>query len=206
MHRYLAVDSRIRAKLGDLCELPIVIRLKGNFNEDMAEKFANDMSRAHETGQTVIPVVLDSFGGQVYSLLDMISQIQTSKIPVATICEGKAMSAGAMLFGFGWHGFRYMAKNATLMIHDVSSGAWGKVEEIKSDAKQTEYLHKLIFAMLAKHLDKKEDYFLDIIHQKGHAEWYMTAREAKTHGLCNHIGVPEYKVEIGLNHVFGLVK
>jgi len=204
MHRYLVVDPGIKAKRADLVDDPVVIRVNKNFNEEMAEKFATEMAKAHETGQTVIPVVLDSFGGEVYSLLDIVSQIQNSRIPVATIVEGKAMSAGAMLFGFGWHGHRYMAESATLMIHDVSAGHWGKIEEIKADAKETERLHKLIFAKLAKHLDKKEDYFLNIIHEKGHAEWYMTAKEAKKHGLCSHIGVPEYRVEIGLTHKFGL--
>jgi len=204
MHRYMIVDPKIRAKRADLLDEPVVIRLNKHFNEEMAEKFATEMSKAHETGQTIIPIVLDSFGGEVYSLLDMISQIQNSRLPVATIVEGKAMSAGAMLYGFGWNGYRYMAENATLMIHDVSSWHGGKVEEIKADAKETERLHKLIFGMLAKHLGKKEDYFLNIIHDKGHAEWYVTAKEAKRHGLCNHIGVPEYKVEINLNHKFGL--
>ena len=204
MHKYLVVDPKIRAKRSDLLDEPVVIRLKGSFNEEMADKFAVEMAKAHETGQAVVPIILDSFGGEVYTLLDMISQIQSSRLPVATIVEGKAMSAAAMLFCFGWNGHRYMAENATLMIHDVSSGHWGKIEEIKADAKETERLHKLIFTMLAKHMGKKDSYFLDIIHEKGHAEWYLTAKEAKKHGLCNHIGVPEYRVEIGVSHKFGL--
>ena len=62
----------------------------------------------------------------------MISSIKTSKIPVATIVQGKAMSCGAILFSFGEEGRRFMDPNATLMIHDVSSGQLGKVEEVTS--------------------------------------------------------------------------
>ncbi len=206
MHKYLSVDPRIRAKHADLIEQPVVIRLKGIFNEDMAEKFGTEIARAHETGQDIIPVVIDSYGGQVYTLLDMISMIQSSRIPIATVCEGKAMSCGAMLFGFGAPGHRYMAEHATLMIHDVSTGTYGKIEDVKADAKEAERLHKLIFGMLSKHIGKKEDYFLDIIHQKGHAEWYVTSKEAKKHNLCTQIGVPEFRVEVGLEYKFGLAK
>src|ERR1019366_7005279 len=131
MQKYLSVDPRIRAKHTELIADPVIIRLKGTIYEEMADKFSSDMSKSHDSGQPVIPVVIDSYGGDVYSLLDMISHIQASKIPVATIVEGKAMSAGAILFGFGWPGYRYMAEHATLMIHDISSGGWGKVEEIK---------------------------------------------------------------------------
>ena len=50
------------------------------------------------------------------------------------------MSCGAILFSFGVDGMRYMDPDATVMIHDVSSMGWGKVEEIKADAKEVERL------------------------------------------------------------------
>ena len=35
-------------------------------DKDSAKKFQNDIALAHNTGQKVIPVVIDSYGGQVY--------------------------------------------------------------------------------------------------------------------------------------------
>ena len=64
----------------------------------------------------------------------MISAIKHSELPVSTIVEGKAMSCGAILFSFGEQGLRFMDPDATLMIHDVSSMEYGKVEEIKASA------------------------------------------------------------------------
>ena len=104
---------------------PIVIRVN-KFDEESAAKFSAQMSAAQSTGQTMIPIVIDSYGGQVYSLMSMIANIKSSKIPVATIVEGKAMSCGALLFSYGVSGYRFMDKHATIMIHDVSSGARGK--------------------------------------------------------------------------------
>ena len=84
----------------ELRKSPVIIRVN-KFDEDAAKKFSDEIALAHNTGQKIIPVVIDSYGGQVYSLMSMISAIKNSEIPVATIVEGKAMSCGAILFSFG---------------------------------------------------------------------------------------------------------
>jgi len=66
------------------CELrapPIVIRVN-KFDEDAAKEFNQHMSIAQSSGQSVIPVVIDSYGGEVYSLMTMIDAIKSSRIPV----------------------------------------------------------------------------------------------------------------------------
>jgi ATP-dependent Clp protease protease subunit len=180
------------AKLVD--DLPVVIRVN-KFDEASAKTFSALMSKAQSTGQPVVPVVIDSYGGQVYSLMSMISDIQHSKIPVATIVQGKAMSCGAILFSFGAKGKRYMDPDATLMIHDVSSMAWGKVEEVKVSAEETERLNQKIYHMMAENCGQHEEYFLEIVHEKGHADWFLDAKECKKHKLASHLRVPEMKID-----------
>ena len=153
-------------------DLPIVIRVK-KFDEAAAKEFSEKMSKANNTGQPVVPITIDSYGGQVYSLMSMVADIRASRITVATIVQGKAMSCGALLFSFGAEGHRYMDPDATLMIHDVSSMAIGKVEEIKADAEETERLNQKVYKMMAKNCGHHEEYFLDIIHEKGHADWFF---------------------------------
>ena len=182
-------------------DLPIVIRVK-KFDESGAKEFASQMSKAHNTGQPVVPVIIDSYGGEVYSLMSLISDIKHSNIPVATIAQGKAMSCGAILFSFGEEGKRYMDPDATLMVHDVSSLKWGKVEEIKASAEETERLNKKVYQMMAKNCGHSKNYFLDIIHSKGHADWYIESREAKKHNLANHLRMPEMKIEATVNFKF----
>jgi ATP-dependent Clp endopeptidase proteolytic subunit ClpP len=178
---------------------PIIIRVN-KFDEDSAKEFTDAMSRAQNTGQSVIPVVIDSYGGQVYSLMAMISAIKASRVPVATIIEGKAMSCGAILFSFGAEGKRYMDPDATLMIHDVSSSAWGKVEEIKADAKEVERLNKKVYEMMARNCGKPSDYFLKMVHERGHADWYLDANDAKGHNLANELRIPTLTCKIDLNY------
>jgi len=125
---------------------PVIIRVN-KFDEESANKFVSEMATAHNTGQKVIPIIIDSYGGQVYSLMTMIAAIKDAELPVATIVEGKAMSCGAILFSFGQEGLRFMDPNATLMIHDVSSGDWGKIEELKASVGEAERLNQKVYTM-----------------------------------------------------------
>jgi ATP-dependent Clp protease protease subunit len=190
------IDSSIR-KI-ELHSPPVIIRVN-KFDEDAAEEFASDMNRARNSGQPVIPVIIDSYGGQVYSLLSMISEIKNCSIPVATIVESKAMSCGAVLFTFGTQGYRFMAEDATVMIHDVSSGGRGKVEEVKASAAESERLDQKIYKMMSQNCGKKDDYFKKIVHKRGHADWFLDASDCKKHDLCNHIRVPSLDLKVSVN-------
>tara|TARA_B100000287_G_scaffold149583_1_gene141306 strand:- start:795 stop:1400 length:606 start_codon:yes stop_codon:yes gene_type:complete len=182
-------------------DLPVIIRVR-SFTEAAAKEFSTLMMKAQNTGQPIVPVIIDSYGGQVYSLMSMISDIKHSKIPVATIVQGKAMSCGALLFSFGAEGHRYVDPDATLMIHDVSSMSWGKVEEIKASAEETTRLNKKVYQMMAQNCGQRKNYFLDIIHEKGHADWFLDADEAMKHKLANHARVPELNINATVDFEF----
>jgi ATP-dependent Clp endopeptidase proteolytic subunit ClpP len=183
-------------------DLPVIIRVR-KFDEVGARDFSSAMRKAQNTGQPIVPVIIDSYGGQVYSLMSMISDINHSKIPVATIVQGKAMSCGAILFSFGDEGKRYMDPDATLMIHDVSSMGWGKVEEIKADAEEVDRLNRKVYQMMAQNCGQHKDYFLDIVHDKGHADWFLEADEATKHNLANNLFIPELKIKVSVDFDFG---
>ena len=179
----------------ELRKSPVIIRVN-KFDEDSAKKFATEMAQAHNTGQKVIPVVIDSYGGQVYSLMSMIAAIRDAEIPVATIVEGKAMSCGAILFSFGEEGLRFMDPDATVMIHDVSSMEWGKVEEMKAGAKEADRLNTKIYTMMARNCGKKDDYFMKIVDKKKHADWFLDADECKKHNIANQFRLPTIRINV----------
>ena len=182
-------------------DLPVVARIT-KFDEPTAKAFSSVVSKAQNTGQPVLPVIIDSYGGQVYSLMSMISNIKHSRIPIATIIEGKAMSCGAILFSFGHEGMRYIDPDATVMIHEVSSMSWGKVEEIKVSADETDRLNKKIFEMMAENCGHHKNYFLDIVHDRGHADWFLDPKECVEHNLANHIHIPEFKIDTRVSFKF----
>ena len=181
----------------ELRKNPVIVRVN-KFDEESAKKFNDSVAQAHNTGQDVIPVVIDSYGGQVYSLMSMISSIKAAELPVATIVEGKAMSCGAILFSFGEEGRRFMDPNATVMIHDVSSWAHGKIEELKADVKEADRLNGIVYKMMAQNCGKADNYFIKLMDKKKHADWYLDADEAKKHNLANHLRVPKLSIDISV--------
>lgn len=185
----------------ELRDQPIIVRVN-KFDEESAKTFSEQMSAAQNTGQTVVPVIIDSYGGQVYSLMSMVANIKSCKLPVATIVEGKAMSCGALLFSFGSPGYRFMDPHATIMIHDVSSGARGKIEEIKADAKEGDRLNQKLYREMAANCGKEPDFFLQQIHERSHADWYLDAEEAQSIGLANHLRVPELRLKVDVTYKF----
>ena len=177
---------------------PVVVRVN-KFDEESAKKFDEAISSAHNTGQKIIPIIIDSYGGSVYSLMSMISTVKHAKIPIAMIVEGKAMSCGAVLFSFGDEGYRFIDPNATIMIHDVSGMDMGKVEDLKAGAKEADRLNSIVYKMLANNCGKKDDYFMKIVDKKKHSDWFLDADEAKKHNLANHIRVPSMSINVSVD-------
>ena len=182
----------------ELRKQPVIVRVN-KFNEEEAKKFAQQVAQAHNTGQKIIPIVIDSYGGEVYSLMSMIAAIKDAELPVATIVEGKAMSCGAILFSFGEEGLRFMDPDATIMIHDVSSMEWGKVEELKASTKEAERLNDKIYIMMARNCGKKDDYFLKIVDKKKHADWFLDAEVSKKHNLANQLRLPTMRIGVSVD-------
>lgn len=197
-------SENIKPAYKDLID-PLTFIQVNKFTEDSAKEVAKGFAEAHNTGQPIVPIKIDSYGGQVHSLLAMLAEIESSKLPVATLVMGKAMSCGAILLGLGNIGHRYADANSTIMIHDVSKSSWGKIEDLKADIKEVERLSTLIFQKLALHCGhKNKDYFLKLIASKKHVDWYLTPAEAKKHKLIDHVGVPHFSVNIKTDIKFGL--
>lgn len=199
MHWTSTVDPLIKDI--ELKRSPVMIRVN-SFNEEAAADFAAKMGAAQNTGQAVIPVVIDSYGGQVYSLMSMIASIKASKVPVATIVEGKAMSCGVILASCGAKGKRYISEDATLMIHDVSSGAFGKNSEIQASADETARLNKKIYEILADNSDKTVKWFQNQIMERGRADWFVEPESAIDIGICDKIGIPSLDINVSVDIKF----
>lgn len=208
--RYLVdLDPRIKIeKPEEQLDLPVYVVFSGNFDEESAKKFRHELeiaeAHAAKSKQNIIPVVIDSYGGSVYALLSMIDAIEHCELPIATIVEGKAMSCGAVLFTCGAEGHRYVGPHATVLIHDVSSFAWGKEPDVKASAEETTRLNKLIYKKMAQNCGhENENYFYDIVTQKRGADWFITPDECLKHNIANHIKIPSMKVSVKVDWKFG---
>lgn len=196
MNIYYQIDKEIKYKKPeDVLLQPVIVRVN-EFTEESVKKFDEEINKALATGQDFIPVIVDSYGGQVYALLSMIDIIKALPIPIYTIASGKVMSCGSILFAMGAKGHRYFGPKATMMIHEVASCVCGKNNEIQADAKEVKRLNHLIMEMVSEYCGHEKDFIEKRIHKKGHADWYLTADEVKTNGFCDFIGTPRIKVSV----------
>jgi len=195
------VDPYLHLKPEEVLDIPKSVYVN-TFDEESVRIFIEDMTKAQSTSQPIIPIYIDSYGGDVYALMAMIDIVKLSDKPVATICMGKAMSCGAVLLACGTKGHRYISPNATVMIHDVSSFSEGKSEEIKSDAAETERLQKMFYKILDKECERKDGYFDKLVFNKGRSNLYLDADQCVKHGIADQIKIPKFIVEIVHNIVF----
>jgi ATP-dependent protease ClpP protease subunit len=199
----MKIDPRLRIeKLDEVLDEPVIIRVN-EFDEEALEDFEEDLDEAHATGQPVIPICIDSYGGSAYGVLGMIAAIEQARVPVATILTSKAMSAGAILFMFGTEGYRFMHPHASMMIHDIGSWTAGKVEEIKADTKNLDEMNRAVYKRASVHIGQPAEFLGELIKSHNHVDWFLGAKEAKKHNIANHLKIPCFEVEISLDVRFG---
>jgi ATP-dependent Clp protease protease subunit len=182
---------------------PVVIMVH-EFDNETSCMFTEAISRAHNTGQNVIPVIINSYGGDVYSLLSMIADIQSSELPVATIAKGKVMSSGAILAAFGCHGYRFADPESIYMFHEIALQASGKYHEVSSSVKHGNYINEKIYSELAYHCGKEDNYFIKKFSDQRNADWFLTSEEAKELGFVDHLTAPKMIVKASLKYEFEL--
>lgn len=197
--QYTVAEGFFTNKPIEIIKTPVIVHVK-NFTQASASAFASEVASAHTTGQDVIPVVIDSYGGYLHALLHMVDTIKQSELPVATICQGVAMSCGALLLMYGTQDMRYASPRATIMLHDVSAMSWGKLHDVETGAVETRRLSDLIWKEADENCGHKSGYFEKLLHKNHHSNWYLTPEEAKKHGIIKHIGIPAYQVEATLKY------
>lgn len=113
---------------------------------------------AHQLCTDPIPIYLhiSSYGGSVFDALTAIDVIQACKVPVHTIIEGATASAGTLMSVVGTK--RFMRPNAYMLIHQLSSGFWGKMCEIEDDFENNKAIMDKIKTIYRNHatIPKKE--------------------------------------------------
>jgi hypothetical protein len=56
---------------------------------------------------------------------------------------------------------------------------------------------------MADNCGKPDGYFSKLVHEKGHADWFLDADECKKHNMANHSRIPKIKLEFNAEMTFG---
>jgi ATP-dependent Clp protease protease subunit len=130
-----------------------------------------------------IKIYIDSYGGAVYQCFGLLSVMERSKTPIHTIVTGCAMSCGFLILISGHK--RFAHKMSTPLYHQVSSGAFGKIQDMEEKLEEAKRLQKQIedFTKSKTKIGKKK--LREILENK--KDWYMTADEALELGVVDSI-------------------
>ena len=85
---------------------------------------------------------INSFGGSVFSAFSVIDTIKNLRIPVVSIIEGAAASA-ATLISVACD-YRIIYETSYMLIHQLSSGSWGKMSELEDEMENLKELMNAI--------------------------------------------------------------
>lgn len=122
-----------------------------------------------------IKIFIDTYGGLVYQCFGLISVMNASKTPIHTIVTGCAMSCGFIIAIHGHRRFAY--PNATLLYHQVSSGAVGKVADMEARLNQSKRLQKKIEDMVVERTKITKERLRQSYKER--EDWHIEAAEAK---------------------------
>ena len=96
-----------------------------------------------------IYIHINSYGGSVFAGLAAVDYIKKTETPTTSVVDGCAASAATMMSIVADH--RVMHENSFMLIHQLSSGMWGKYEELKDDMKNNDLLMKTIKGLYNEH-------------------------------------------------------
>src|SRR6266436_454044 len=126
---------------------------------------------------------INSPGGSVYDAMAIYDTMQYVTNDVQTVGIGVQASAAAFLLSSGAKGKRFALPNATVMIHQPSSGTKGKVTDMEIDLRESLRIKKLLEEIMAKNTGQKPEK----IHEDMERDKWLTSLEAKKYGIIDNV-------------------
>lgn len=136
-----------------------------------------------EDSKKDIFLYINSPGGSVYDALAIYDTMQYVTNDIQTVGIGMQASAAAFLLSSGTRGKRFLLPNATVMIHQPSSGTRGKVTDMEIDLKETLRLKHHLNEIMARNTGQK----IATIHEDMERDKWMTSDEAKKYGIIDKV-------------------
>lgn len=130
-----------------------------------------------------IKIYINSPGGECYSFLglyDIMQNLISKGYVIETYNVGLAASAAAMILLAGTKGHRFCMPNSTVMLHQPTSGTWGKVTDMEIGVKEGKRIKEALNEIVKKHASE------DLV-EKMERDCWLSAEEAKKFNVIDEI-------------------
>ena len=150
------------------------------------------IQRANEDVQPKVPFKVEDYpikmyinspGGFVTDLMAVIDTMDGIEKDVETICLGEAASAAAVVLSNGEKGKRWIGKNSHVLIHQVSSLAFGHIKDVEIAVRQAKVLNDQIIKILARNTGKSASQ----VREDMDRDLWLNAKQAVEYGIVDQI-------------------
>ena len=153
-------------------------------NDDVANAIiAQLLFLQMEDSKKDIQLYINSTGGVVTGGMAIYDTMNFLQCDIVTYCVGMAASMSTVLLSAGTKGKRFALPNSRVMIHQPSGGAGGQADDIAIAAKEILRWRRTLNEVIAKHTGKTPEQ----VEKDSDRDYYMSAHEAKTYGLVDHV-------------------
>jgi ATP-dependent Clp protease protease subunit len=160
-----------------------IIWLAGPVNDRMSTVVQAQLLFLDNLDVQDITLHVDSPGGSVKSGLSIVDIMNYVKSDIITINTGMAASMGSILLGAGTKGKRYTLNFSRVMLHQVSSGAQGTIQDIEISLAEARKYNELLFGLLGQYTNKTSEQ----VKIDADRDLWLNAEEAKAYGIVDDI-------------------
>jgi ATP-dependent Clp protease protease subunit len=186
MTPYILEERELRAVQMDIFSRMMMDRilwLAGPVNDRMSNIVAAQLLYLDNCEEKEILIYIDSPGGSVKSGLTIVDTMNYISSDIITVNTGMAASMGSILLGAGTKGKRYALPNSRVMLHQVSTGASGNIQDVRRSIEEGEKYNEKLFALLGSYTDKTAKQVL----KDADRDLWLNAEEAKAYGIIDDI-------------------
>jgi len=132
-----------------------------------------------------IKLHISSYGGSVFAGFSTVDVILNCKTPVHTYIDGSAASAATLISVVGDKRFIY--EHSHMLIHQLSSGMWGKFEDFKDEMENLDMIMSMIKKLYKERTNLSTRQITEILKRD---KWFNAEK-------CLEIGLVDEIVENG---------
>jgi ATP-dependent Clp protease protease subunit len=160
-----------------------IIWVSGVVNQHMCDVTQAQLMFLDSVDNRDITMHINSPGGSVLHGLGIVDVMRYIKSDVCTINTGIAASMGSVLLSSGTKGKRSSLNFSKVMIHQVSSGTQGHIEDNRISQMESEKYNYILFKILAENSGKS---FEEVLESARRDHW-LNSQEALNFGFIDEI-------------------
>jgi ATP-dependent Clp protease protease subunit len=160
-----------------------IIWLAGPVNDRMSTVVQAQLMFLDNLEVKDVTLHVDTPGGSVKSGLSIVDVMNYVSSDIVTVNTGMAASMGSILLGAGTKGKRFTLPNSRVMLHQVSTGASGNIQDIRRSIAEGEKYNDKLFNMLGEFTNKTPEQVL----QDAERDFWMDGEEALAYGIVDGV-------------------